>query len=692
MGTEESTVKRMHVVCVLVVLAVFACGAVAQVPPRKPIKTPTIKLPATKLRPIALTQQFKNQLSQKNVAAAKINHAAQTFEKLPNDLQSLIVATLDEQQAERRMYMPRKALPQYLLPKQVMIRPEIFRIFRISNPWPEHGNSPGHWVWVRGFNINDDCQIMFDGAPQTTYYLDFNTEFFPNTLAFQIPGSASTAHDYSIMAHNTDTGADSNTLTYRVIAPRGYRGYNGWKFANFGDPQIPWACYRDFFGQSAVEYPNGAHRPSAQAWYDAEYKGVGNGGNCYGMSVSSIRSMRREVTTLHSGWFNSHPEDFTWLYPWNTQTKQTVQEDQGGQLSAEMAAKINYLWNHQDHREAWTEANTLTSNINEYAILGFWGNNWGHAVVCYDTEVAGDQRKLLMYDNNVPYQENETGGPDKSISRVNWGANTYTYPGTSAYKMVCFSYADALQGPSLPAAATGGAMGTVVATVNGGEVSQITDSDGHTFFNADGSINTDDATRIPNSMKYVPLTGTTPTNFPPTFIFSNITGKDLTFTVEGAGNKTLRMFQAGDVFEANFAGHGDIRCEKILSDERSLVLTNPEVLNPLFLLLIKVRPSERVYRMENLNWMGTEGIKLNPTSEKLNVLSAENLRFNMQFQTFAGNAVQTQSFRNVAIQANQLGEVSPTNWNNLPASQLNLKLLNPNTNQQIRNINIRPIQ
>ncbi|MFP3904847.1 MAG: hypothetical protein ACLFWB_11450, partial [Armatimonadota bacterium] len=448
----------------------------------------------------------------------------------------------------------------------------------------------------------------------------------------------------------------------------------------------------DFFGQSAVEYSNGVHRPSAQAWYDSRYKGVGGGGNCYGMSVASIRSMRREVTTLHSAWFTNNQEDFTWLYPWNTQTKQTVQEDQGGQLSAEMAAKINDLWNNQDHREAWNRANTLTSNYNQYAIVAFWGSGWGHAVVGYDTEVDGDQRKLLMYDNNSPYRENETGGPDKSISRVNWSANTFTYPGTSAYKMVCFSYADALQGPSLPAEATGGAMGTVIAAVNGGDVTQITDNEGNRFFNDDGSINTNDATRIPNSMKFVPLTGTTPTNYPDTFIFSNINNKNLTFTIEGSGNKSFRMFQAGDVFEANFSGQGDIRCEKILSDERALVIGDPGALQPIMLKLIKVLPSERVYQMDNFGLISTQAIKLQPTAENLNVESAANLRFNMEFATFADNAMQSQAFRNVAVQANQKGVVAPTNWNNLRTSELKLQLLNPKTNQQIRDINIRPIE
>ena len=36
--------------------------------------------------------------------------------------------------------------------------------------------------------------------------------------------------------------------------------------------------------------------------------------------------------------FTTHLQDDCWLYPWETPTKETVQEDQGGQLSAEMSA------------------------------------------------------------------------------------------------------------------------------------------------------------------------------------------------------------------------------------------------------------------------------------------------------------------------------------------------------------------
>lgn len=678
------------VVLVVLVLAVFACAVMAQRPQVKPIK-PTVKVPAAKVGTLQLSQQFQGVLKAKNVKAEIQNDAINKFQSLPLDLQKDIVTVADVPKAQTQLYMPEAVVHHKLPTKITRLRPEIYKLFTISSIWPQHGQCPGAWAYVRGINLNSNCQVIFNGAPQTTYYLDFNLEFFPNSLAFTVP-NLGLANDYPVKVHNTVSNNDTSETQYRVIAPRGYRGYNGWQFGNFSDPQIPWACYRDFFGASAVEYSNGAHRPSAQAWYDSDYKGVGGGGNCYGMSVSSIRGMRNEITTLHQTWFNNNHEDFVWLYPWNTQTKQTVQEDQGGQLSAEMAATINNLWNNQSHQQAWTRAQNLTHTVGQYAILGFWGSNWGHAVVCYNTEVDGNERKLLMYDNNVPYRENETGGPDKSISIVNWTNNSYSYPGTSASKMVCMSFAETMEGPSLPAAATGSAMGTVIATVNGGNVTQITDGDGHTFFNADGSINTNDATRIPNSMKFVPLTGTTPTDHPDTFIFSDITGGDLTFTVQGAGNKSFRMFQSGDVFEANFSGQGDLRCGQILTDERTLEILAPDALNPGLIRMIKVLPSERVFQMENLNWISTEGIKLHPTADSIDVLSAENLRFNMQFETFTQNAVQTQSFRNVAIQANQKGVVSPTNWNNLRGSQLNLKLLNPNTNQQIRDINIRPIQ
>jgi hypothetical protein len=178
-------------------------------------------------------------------------------------------------------------------------------------------------------------------------------------------------------------------------------------------------------------------------------------------------------------------------------------------------------------------------------------------------------------------------------------------------------------------------------------------------------------------MKYIPLTGTTPTNFTPTFIFSNISGKDLTFTVEGGGTKSFRMFQAGDVFETNFSGQGDIECAEILTDGRALVIGDPGALQPTQVRMIKVRPTERIYELNDFESESLQPLLLHPTADQLNVDSAADLQFNLKVQTFANNAVQTKNFQNVTVQANRRGTLAPSNWNNLPGSQLKLQLLRP---------------
>ena len=63
-----------------------------------------------------------------------------------------------------------------------------------------------------------------------------------------------------------------------------------------------------------------------------------------------------------------------------------------------------------------------------------------------------------MWDNNNPYEETETDGPDPNIATVNWTANTYQYVyGPRVYtKAICLSYEECITPPHLPSAAVGG--------------------------------------------------------------------------------------------------------------------------------------------------------------------------------------------------------------------------------------------
>jgi hypothetical protein len=680
--------KGLQVGLVVGLLVAFVGIGVTQPKPR--LKTPIKTIKAT---PLALNNQFQDVLKTHKVPTQAQAPALAKFRALPTDLQQDLLGIMDDKVAVQRN-VPAVMLPQNKYKVVKVARPHLVLQRRITGFFPDKG-TPNGWVYVYTLpRAGEGSQVLFDGATQTTHYLNFDFEFFPNTLAFQVPATTPLATDHDVSVQYAGVTEVVGPVSYRIVAPRGYRGYWGWKFSNFSDPTIPWACYRDFFGAAAVEYTNGSHRPAAQAWYDSTYKGIGGGGNCYGMSVSSLRERNDNIGGVHSAWFAGHTESYVWLYPWLAQTKETVQEYQGGQASAEMAAQINHYYNHQNHRQAWERVRDLVTTSDNRPVMGFWfAGGGGHATVPYQTEVVGDAHRIIMYDNNRPYAENETSGADPSVATVGWAANSFSY-GTGN-KMICMSYQECTQPQHLPAAATGGGgMGMMAAVFEGGaQVTQIQDAQGRRFFNADGSINTDAATRIPDSMKFEPLMGgPLPPGYPGIYLFNQSQGKDLSFTVAGAGQKMAKVFMQGDMMEVEFQGTGEIILNNILTPTRTFRIPNPSALRPTSIRCIKVLAVDRSFQLNNFANIGNQPLALlsKPDGSSLEVQSGGALQFNMQLSTFSRGQIMQGTFGNVELAANSKGTLRPMDWNNLPAGELSLELRNLQNNQKIRDAKIRP--
>jgi len=683
---------RLTIVGLLVLLVVVGAGAAQRVlRAPKPLimkPQPTLRL---QLSALQRSQEFGQVLSEHNVAGDKQTECIQQFRNLPGDLQESLLTAMSPKWAERI------ALPTVTLPVvkaiEIIRRGPILRLhLRITDFWPDEG-SPDCWAYAFGILLNDDCQIYFDGSPVETHYLGWGVEFFPNSLAFRVPAGASLGTEHDVYVHNTATGKDSATKQYRIIAPRGYRGYWGWKFSNFSRPTIAWHLFRDFFGAAAVENPDGSPKPAAEAWYHSRYKGVGGGGNCYGMSVSSLRGYNDDISTYHHAWFANpaNHQNFVWQYPWCTETRESVQEDQGGQLSLEIATYINNYYNTQSHRDVW---NRVQSNLlPTRPVLGMWSGTGGHAVVCYGTHVSGDDHQIRLYDNNNPYSETETGAHDPNVAHVAWGANTFSYGGYS--KAICLTYAECITPPHLPTEAVGGLGAETAIAVVGAETElrQITDEDGHTFFNADGTINENPATRIPFSMKFIPLTGgPVPPDAPQTFIFTHAAGKSLSFNLQGAQSKVFHLFMPGSVFVAEGTGTGQVQVRNIAQSNRSLILLNPSTFQPTRLEIIKsLAIGDRVFELQNLRNLGTEKLQLIPAADgsSLQVIGQQGAEFDMILQGPRGQGMHQGSFLNIGLQAGTKAILQPTQWGNLSQGSLDLQLRNLQNNQLQQRLKIK---
>ncbi|MEN6644981.1 MAG: hypothetical protein ABFE08_21280 [Armatimonadia bacterium] len=643
----------------------------------------------------ARLQELRRILQERNVDQKKRESITQQFSRLPLDLQdTLLVAS------SARLAQTAEASGLVQRDMRDLVRPvnrELLK-FRIWTLWPAEGTSPDHWVVADGVLFDSSVTIKLNGADTPSYWLGYDDNFLPDGVAFKMPASSALGSTIQVTAHKGTTASDP--VPYKVVAPRGYRGWYGWKFANFGDSTIPWQMYRDFFGASAVEYGNGTHKPSAQTWYDSAYKGVGGGGNCYGMSVSSLRHRQSGITTFWNSWFTNpaNKQTYVWFYPWATETKQTVQEDQGGQLSAEMASYINTYYNSQTHKDVFNRVASLTGGSGPKPVLGMWSGNGGHAIVPYGTKIVGNDYQMTTYDNNAPYAETETGGPDKSLAHVNWTNSSFSYGGY--IKAVCMSYAECLTPPHLPAAAAGtmGAVAngtTICVLAPGTEVTQITDENGRRFFAANGTPELAPANRISNSMRFIPLTGAPQTaNDPLIFIFGNSQGKSLTFDLRGRGLKNLSVFQPGTVMTTDFQGAGQIRLANILTPTRELNLPNPAQLRPTQVRVIQsLAIGDRAFDLLNLQNLGPQGLRVLPAVDgsALEVQSALPVQFDLQVAGPQGQGMQQVTFPGVVTQAATRAVLQPANWQNLRGAGLNLQIraLQGNQLQQQRTIQPR---
>lgn len=295
-------------VLVALTLAALTVGAVsAQV---GELRLQTKPLTVMQLTPQVRLQEFQGVLKQHKVPGQARTAALDKFKSLPEGLQHSILATIKPDYAR---LIHRDDL--------VMTRVDAGRFrerwelaFLISNIWPSQG-VPGAWAYAYGLSLNDNCEVYFDGAPVTTYYLDWDFEFFPHTLAFEIPDGASLGVEHAVQARNATAAKQTGDFMYEIIAPRGYRGIWGWKFSNFGDNTIPWHLYANYFGAGTVQYGDGTHRPAAQAWYDSAYKSAGAGGNCFGMSVSSLRLRNGNFSHMNwATWLNAPANHHAWLW------------------------------------------------------------------------------------------------------------------------------------------------------------------------------------------------------------------------------------------------------------------------------------------------------------------------------------------------------------------------------------------
>lgn len=694
----RSATKVVAVLCLIALLV--ASSSWAQ-PGGRPLQIPRAGL--ANLKPLQQAEsEFAQLLRAKGVPEETMRQDLAAFRKLPREVQEQLAmqiqpsdkiptAQLNPTQRKRASLWTRVDAG-----KLELLLPPI--LTRVSPP----DGATGEYALAVGSNFRSSSKVFLNDVELSTTPIIFWGQTSPSFLSFQIPTTGVTLGSTYPLQVRTGTRS-SGTIDFRIVSPRGYRGQWGWKVANRGGPNIPWEVYRNYFGASAVEFADGTHKPAAQSWYDSRYKRIGAGGNCYGMSLSSLRVKHDNLTgLLHRAWFVANPKRWVWDYDTDRNLDnvwQTVMEMQGNQISE---PQHTLLWDRIDNQtanQAWVFARDHVDLPEPHGVvMGITGGG-GHAVVVYDVGPDEASRRFMLYDNNTPYTTTEAGGPDRSIATTNKAANTFSYG--SYNKVGVYDLPELLVAPNLPTEAGGPGMGAAsdssyLSVTPPARVAQISDAQGNTYY-VGGAENTG-ATRLPGVIRTLPLGNPPAPDYPETWLLMNSRGREYTIEVSNPTQAatTISFVQKGLVADLTATG-AQIRLAGagINTNQSVLRLLNPDSVNLRSLKLIGITgPAEqRTFDILQLQGAGANpvefGLEQGTGALRITNRGAAQLNAQVRLAVDAANLHTATSPVGLNIEATQAGVLRPGNWRNIQGQSLQLDRLNL-AGARLRTDQIRP--
>ena len=638
--------------------------------------------PMTPLNLGVLQASIENSLSRRAVPAdlrlkVKSSIAAQTPE-----VRQATAALFDADIAERIGH------PEYLQPSSryadlaarfgnlgnLVLVPHLDTVF------PASGGSPDCLAFAMGSSFSANTEALVNSTAVPTANVG------SGLLFFTVPSTAVLGSTVTVTARVKGTATASNALSFRIVALRGYRGVHGLSFPNFSATTIPWSVYREVFGPSNVEFGDGSHRPSAQTWYDSTYKGVGNGGNCFGMSQLSLRTRKFSYEgdthaldrVVHGAWVGSTITYGAWTLPWNNTSKEAVQSLQGLQLVDPMATYISNQRASQDNKSAWTFANN--SYVSEHRPVQ--NTLYGHAVVTYTPETNGGNRLFDFYDNNHPYSETETGATNPDQGVTNWSTGGFSYHSYTNTR--CYALSGLMGAPTLPAgvggdhAAEGSSDGVVRFEVPRVEGLLINDETGR---------GGPDGTGVPGLSEVIPEMGLgpIPASFPRIFLLNKSAGRTINFTVPGRTGqlRQLACYSHGGIIlvgvnggqtRASFSRLDQLNPQVELLDPRGAGLQQIHFVAPIS------RDEERELICDRFTGLGalSLGVSLNQTRgsvEIANPAGGQSVGFNLLLRQALPRAPKQLPAGAQTAAPGQLHTVGLVNWSVLQGAQLTIQRL-----------------
>ncbi|HIK56649.1 MAG TPA: hypothetical protein IGS37_15990 [Synechococcales cyanobacterium M55_K2018_004] len=201
---------------------------------------------------------------------------------------------------------------------------------------------------------------------------------------------------------------------------------DGFGFKN-QDSIRTWNMFRQFLGADQVEWPNGNRIHVAEAFYRQNYREVGKGGSCDGMSVASLINYRN-LSQTNAGDFVM--PNYSPLYPQrkNSDIEEAIAFYQGIQsgleINAHNAKLCEFLGKSPRSFYQYLKSHIQNNSPVILAILGKRKDSQSeivHALVPYRfEEPLSDRAYVYVYDSNLR-------GDNKRRVEFNLDNDTWTY-------------------------------------------------------------------------------------------------------------------------------------------------------------------------------------------------------------------------------------------------------------------------
>jgi len=440
---------------------------------------------------------------------------------------------------------------------------------------------PGTTVYLNGFNLcanNPKVQFGFVGGAVSDDALATPTACAADGSSLQVtvPRLAVSGPVSLIQT----TGVRYRAVSTDTLTVQSYRNTNGFAFQNNGQTSDSFnlSDYADVFGSDKFflrvnpcwpwfdcSFPTPIPDPISYLYFYATSQMLDNLGDCFGFILASERMINGNEALS-----NFSPGNATTIWQLDGPTAPSdslhhyIKLQHLYQLSSQYIKA--YVSGGLDHLSAGGSARiydqvhtALSQNPPQYPLIAISpGGTSGHQVVAYDLEMndtsgAGLDYYIYVYDPNQPFTASEFNDLDLHRSnevtsgRIHVSGDNWSYSASATNwndgieRLVPVAYSVLPKGqasmPGLDATTSG-----FFVIFGNAKISQVSNQAGNTLYKADGTINTDPSTRLPDAFIYPDMAGTATTN---AVVLESPGIYRQTVTGTGSGTYSNTMFSPG---------------------------------------------------------------------------------------------------------------------------------------------------